>query len=209
VEAMSAKFWDKLAKRYAKQPVADVASYEKKLEITRGYFRPDTQVLEFGCGTGSTAISHAPFVDHIRAIDVSEKMLEIARERAVAAGVTNITFERSTVEAMQAPDGSVDVVLGMSILHLLEDKEAAIEKVHRMLKPDGVFISSTVCLGGSMMRAIAWVAPIGKLLGLLPLLRAFTADHLEGCLTQAGYTIEYRWQPGKNKAVFMVAKKSA
>ena len=69
--APSAKFWDKIAKKYAKQPVADVPSYEKKLEITRGYLSPETQVLEFGCGTGSTAISHAPFVRHIRAIDHS------------------------------------------------------------------------------------------------------------------------------------------
>jgi len=206
---MSEKFWDKIAGRYAKQPIADQASYEKKLEITRGYFHPDTQVLEFGCGTGSTAISHAPFVNHIRAIDVSEKMLEIARKRAGAAGVSNVAFERSTIEAMQAPDGSFDVVLGLSILHLLENKDAAIEKVYRMLKPGGVFITSTVCLGGSITRVIEWVAPIGRLLGLMPMVRAFTADQLEGCLTKAGYTIEHRWQPGKNKAVFIVAKKSA
>lgn len=206
---MSAKFWDRIAKRYARQPVADEAAYEKKLEITRGYFRPDTQVLEFGCGTGSTAISHAPFVEHIRAIDISENMLKIARERAVAAGVANITFERSAFEAIDAPEDSLDVVLGLSILHLLENKEEAIEKVHRMLKPGGVFITSTVCLGGSLMRAVAWIAAVGKLLGLMPMVRAFTADHLEGCLTQAGYTIEHRWQPGKSEAVFMVARKSA
>jgi ubiquinone/menaquinone biosynthesis C-methylase UbiE len=162
-----------MAKGYAKQPIADQASYDKKLEVTRRYLRPDAQVLEFGCGTGSTAVSHAPFLGHIRAIDVSEKMLEIAREKAIAAGVTNIAFERSTIEAMEVPDNSLDVVLGLSILHLLEDKQAVIEMVHRMLKPGGVFITSTACLGGGMMRAIEWVTPIGNLLGLMPKVRAF------------------------------------
>ena len=53
-------FWDRLAKRYARMPVADQAAYETKLEKTRAFLRPDSRVLEFGCGTGSTAILHAP-----------------------------------------------------------------------------------------------------------------------------------------------------
>ena len=45
----SGRFWDRSAERYSKRPVADEASYQKKLAITREYFRPDMQVLEFGC----------------------------------------------------------------------------------------------------------------------------------------------------------------
>ena len=54
------RFWDRVAEGYAKKPVADEAAYQKKLQVTRDYFRPDMEVLEFGCGTGSTAIAHAP-----------------------------------------------------------------------------------------------------------------------------------------------------
>ena len=75
----SNKFWDRIAKRYSKQPIADEAAYQKKLEVTRRYFRPDMEVLEFGCGTGSTAIIQAPYVKHIHAIDISSKMIEIAQ----------------------------------------------------------------------------------------------------------------------------------
>ena len=57
----SSKFWDRIADRYSRRPVADEAAYQKKLEVTRQYFRPEMQVLEFGCGTGSTAIAHAPY----------------------------------------------------------------------------------------------------------------------------------------------------
>jgi len=38
----------------------------------------------------------------------------------------------------------------MSVLHLMEEKEGAIAKVYRLLKPGGVFATSTVCLGDSM-----------------------------------------------------------
>ncbi|MGD1860116.1 MAG: hypothetical protein ACFB0E_09115 [Leptolyngbyaceae cyanobacterium] len=51
---------------------------KKKLTVTRSYFRSDMQVLEIGCGTGSTAILHAPHVNHIRAINFSANMIAIA-----------------------------------------------------------------------------------------------------------------------------------
>ncbi len=62
-----AKFWDKIAERYAKSSIADEATYQKKLQITREYLNPDSEELEIGCGTGSTAILHAPYVKHIHA----------------------------------------------------------------------------------------------------------------------------------------------
>ncbi len=202
------KFWDKHAERYAKSPVADEGAYQKKLEITREYFKPEMEVLEFGCGTGSTAITHAPFVKHIQAIDVSSKMLEIAQGKADANNVKNITFKQSSIDEFNAPDQTFDAVLGLSILHLLENKEEVISKVHKMLKPGGVFVSSTVCLGDTKLKLIKFVAPIGKFVGLLPLLKVFTARELEDSLTHAGFKIDHQWQPDKSKALFIVAKKA-
>lgn len=201
-------FWDRIADRYARKPVPDEAVYQEKLEITRGYLQPETEVLELGCGTGSTAIAHAPHVRHIRATDISSKMLEIARDKAAAAGVDNVTFEQATVEEIEAPDDSVDVVLGLSILHLLEDKDAAISKVHRMLEPGGVFVSSTACVG-DMNPLIRLVLPIARILGLAPLVNVFSSDELAASLEEAGFAIDHRWQPGRGKAVFIVAKKAA
>jgi len=203
----SAKFWDKIANRYSKRPVADEASYQEKLRVTRTYFRPDMEVLEFGCGTGSTAINHSPYVGHIHAIDISSKMIEIAQEKADEGNVSNVTFEQSTIEGVSVPDQSLDAVLGLSILHLLEDKEGAIEKVHRMLKPGGVFVTSTTCLGDSL-KFFKLIAPVGKLFGVMPLLKVFTTAELVASLTDAGFEIDHQWQPGKGKAVFIVAKKA-
>ena len=111
----SAKFWDKIAERYSRRPVADDAAYRKKLEATREYFQPDMEVLEFGCGTGSTAITHAPYVDHIHAIDISKKMIEIAQGKADAKNVENMTFQQSTIDEFSVSDQTLDAVLGLSM----------------------------------------------------------------------------------------------
>lgn len=203
----SAKFWDRMAGRYSKRPVADEAAYEKKLKVTRDYLEPDMKVFEFGCGTGSAAIAHAPYVKHIQAIDISSKMLEIAQGRADAKGVANVTFERSTIDGLGVCDPSFGAVLGLNILHLLDNKEEAIAKAHEMLEPGGAFVTSTACLGDTM-KFFKLIAPIGRFLGLMPLLKVFTAKELEDSLTDAGFEIDYRWQPGKGKAVFIVAKKA-
>ena len=204
--AQSSRFWDKIADKYSKQPIADQASYEKKLSVTREYLRPDMEALEFGCGTGSTALLHAPYVKHIRAIDFSANMIAIARRKAADQNIDNVTFEQASIDALQVPDQSLDIVFGLSILHLLEDKEAVMAKVYKMLKPGGLFVSSTVCIG----EAMSWfkfIAPVGKALGVFPLIQVFKVNDLVESLTQARFSIDHQWQPEKAMTVFIVAQK--
>lgn len=201
-------FWDRLADRYAAQPVADEAAYRTKLAVTRRYLRPDSEVLEFGCGTGSTAIAHAPLIRRLTAIDFSARMLAIARAKAEAASIGNVTFERADITGFPAPDAAYDVVMGHSILHLLKDPRDAMARVFRMLKPGGVFVSSTTCLGDTMAM-IKFLAPLGKALGLLPQLSVMTTADLVADLVAAGFAIEHQWSPGRGKAVFIVARKPA
>jgi SAM-dependent methyltransferase len=114
---------------------------------------------------------------------------------------------------LSVPDGTYDAVLGLNVLHLLANKEAAIAKVYQMLQPGGAFITSTICMGDTM----AWfklIAPIGKALGLFPLVRVFTVKDLETSLIDAGFAIDTQWQPGdyqspigNAKILFIVAKK--
>jgi SAM-dependent methyltransferase len=139
----------------------------------------------------------------------------IAQGKAEAEHIDNVTFEQATIEDLDIPDQSLDAVLGLSILHLLKDKEAAmapmgrsltIARVYQMLKPGGIFVTSTACLGDTM----SWfklIVPIGRLFGFFPFVAVFTTQALEDSLTQAGFELDYQWQPGKDKAVFMVAKK--
>ncbi|MCH9807414.1 MAG: class I SAM-dependent methyltransferase [Alphaproteobacteria bacterium] len=204
----AARFWDRMAKRYARTPIADEASYQRKLQMSREYLRPESEVLEFGCGTGSTALLHAPYVAHILATDISAKMIEIAQGKADKRGIENVTFLQSDIEALEASSPAYDAIFGLSILHLLEDKEATMGQVHRLLKPGGVFISSTVCLAETM-AFFKYIGPIGKFFGLLPHVTVFGKQDLFEALTNAGFEIERQWQPGKGKAVFVVARKPA
>lgn len=201
-----AAFWNKLADKYSRRPVADETAYQKKLEDTRKYFKPDMEVLEIGCGTGSTAIAHAPYVGHIRATDLSTRMIEIAKDKAKAAGIDNVTFEASSIEALNVPDASVDVVMAHSVLHLLEDKEQVIADVHQMLKPGGVFVSSTACIG-DMMLPLRLIIPVGRVLRLFPLVKVFTIGELKGSLEKSGFRIDYEWQPKKSAAAFIICRK--
>jgi 2-polyprenyl-3-methyl-5-hydroxy-6-metoxy-1,4-benzoquinol methylase len=204
--ARSKKFWDRIAKRYAKKPVANEAAYQRKLAKTREYLRPDMEVLEIGCGTGSTAIAHAPYVSHIRATDLSDKMIAIAQDKAAAAGVQNVTFEARAVEDIDAAKESVDAVLALSLLHLVDDREDVIDRIHAMLRPGGIFVSNTVCLGDNM-KWFRFVGPIGRRLGVFPLVRIFTRHELEESLKHAGFEIDHAWQPDM-AVVFIIARKA-
>ena len=205
--AGSKKFWDRIAKRYAKKPVGNEAAYQQKLAKTREYFRPDMEVLEIGCGTGSTAIAHAPYVRQIRATDISDAMIEIAKGKASAAGVENVAFEVLGMEDLDVADESVDAVLTLSLLHLLEDRDAAIARIHAMLRPGGIFVSNTVCVGENM-KWFRFIGPIGRWLGVFPLVRVFTRNELEESVNGAGFQIEHAWQPDK-AVVFIIARKPA
>ncbi|NKC00728.1 MAG: methyltransferase domain-containing protein [Pseudomonadales bacterium] len=201
-------FWDKSAERYAKSPISDEATYNRKLAETQEYLRAEMRLLEFGCGTGSTAIHHAPHVTHIDAIDISEKMLEIGRGKARDAGITNVTFTRGTLSEFNAANESYDAVLGLNVIHLLPNRQEVIAEVARILKPGGVFVSSSVCVGNSLLRFIKFVVPIGKLFGLMPDLYIFTENELSAEIESAGFSLESQWHHGKNGiAVFIIARK--
>jgi ubiquinone/menaquinone biosynthesis C-methylase UbiE len=203
----TSRFWDRTAPKYARMPIADETAYQTKLKITRDYFRPDMELLELGCGTGSTAITHAPYIRHITAIDFSRSMLDIAQERAKAARVENVTFMQADINTYSAPDSSYDMILAMSLLHLLRYPDRAIGHIHKMLKPDGYFVSSTACLGDTM-KFIKFIAPLGKSFGLLPQLTVFANSELVAMLEKQGFAIKNHWQPDKSAAVFIVAQKS-
>lgn len=204
----SDKFWDKTAQKYAQSPVGDEATYQKKLAETQSFFTPNMHILEFGCGTGTTAIHHSPLVQQIDAIDISESMLEIGRGKASEAGVQNITFTRGTLTEFKAEAASLDAVLGLNVIHLVPDRQAVITEAARILKPDGIFVTSTVCLGHSYLRFIKLAVPLGKLLGLMPDVFILTEAELTSEVTDAGFVIERQWHHGKNGiAVFMIARK--
>lgn len=200
-------FWNRIARRYAGAKIADEDIYQRKIEATRARLTPHSVVLEFGCGTGTTAVSHAPHLSRIDAVDVSANMLEIAHGRAAEAGVENITFHEATVQSFSAPPESYDMVMMHSLLHLVDDPGGAVAKAARLLKPGGWLVSSTALIGEDGMHRIRLAILPASFLGLLPRLTKFTSDELRAMHAGAGLEIVEDWKPGPRKALFLVARK--
>lgn len=203
-----ARFWNRMAQRYARTPIRDEASYRQKIEMTQSYMRPDMKVLEIGCGTGTTALIHAAHVAHLDAIDISDAMIGIAVGKAGAEGIGNVTFRQGDLASLGAEDGSYDMVLALNLLHLLSDRGSLIREAFRILRPGGLFVTSTMCLDDALGWTRILIVP-GRALGLLPNLRYFTSDALRRALAGAGFSILEDWQPGPRAALFLIAQKPA
>ncbi|WP_417700517.1 class I SAM-dependent methyltransferase [Pseudophaeobacter sp.] len=188
-----APFWDKIAAKYAEDPIRDEAAYRQALARTCSYLKPDDRVLELGCGTGSTAIELASQVAEITVSDLSQGMLAIARDRAAAAGVGNIHFHQGSVA--QAPEGTFDVVLAHNLLHLLPDLQAALALVSARLPKGALFISKTPCLGETRGSAKYWLfkamIPVMRFLGKAPTspVHFFDITSLEAVIKAAGFEL--------------------
>lgn len=201
----SKTFWDKAAPRYAKSPIRDERSYQKKLTITQNYFRPNWRVLEFGCGTGSTAILHAPYLTHILATDISSEMLAIAKQKVRESGITNVSFQEGTLDSLELEPESFDAILGLNILHLLEDVEGTLVRTRELLKPGGIFVSSTALVAEIKLH---WrlLIPLMQSLGFAPYVNRFNKSELTTLLNRLGFSIDYEWQPTR-ESIFLVSKK--
>lgn len=207
--ANDARFWDRIARKYAAEPIADTAGYERTLERTREYLKGDETAFEFGCGTGTTALKLAPALGRIVATDFSSELIMIAREKAEAEGCSNASFEVTTPDAAPWPDGTFDAAFGFNVLHLVAAREAALQGIHRLLKPGGLFISKTACLK-EMGPIVRLAVPLMQFIGKAPYVAFFSAKELEDEIVGAGFEIIERARHasrGKDARPFLVARK--
>ena len=211
--AADPRFWDRIARKYAANPIRDPAGYERTLERTRHYLKSTGTVLEIGCGTGTTALKLAPSVEHYVAADISGEMIAIGREKAEAQGCGNITFEVSTPNTSPWPDATFDAVLAFNVLHLVAPRAEALAHVRRLLKPDGLFISKTPCLKEMSLLMGVFVSvlvPLMQMLGQAPYVASLSAGDLERDIEAAGFEIIERDRHSSRRRdprPFLVARK--
>jgi ubiquinone/menaquinone biosynthesis C-methylase UbiE len=206
--ADSAEFWDKRADKYSKKPVKDTENYNKTLDCTRKHLSASDEVLEVGCGTGTTALLLAPSVKQITASDISTRMIEIAKEKSVAQKVENVRFDHGTLFDEDLEKGSFDVVMGFNFLHLLEDIPGAVRRVNELLRPGGLFISKTVCLA-EQSRLWSVLLGVAKALGFAPYVRCLEVAELENIITSTDFEIiETGFYPPSPPSRYIVARKS-
>jgi ubiquinone/menaquinone biosynthesis C-methylase UbiE len=207
--ADDARFWNRIARWYAANPVRDAAGYERTLDRTIHYLSGADTVLEFGCGTGTTALRLAPHVSRIVATDISSAMIEIAQEKAAAQSCPNAEFAVATPDLAPGPEGSFDAVLAFNLVHLFADRPSMLARVRQLLKPGGLFVSKTPCLT-EMTRLIRVAVPVMRFFGKAPSHVAFlSAAELESEVEGAGFTIVERARHGstrKDPRIFIVAR---
>ncbi|MGH1407748.1 MAG: class I SAM-dependent methyltransferase [Rhodomicrobiaceae bacterium] len=193
-----AKFWDGVAEKYAKTKITDEESYKYTLERTRSYLTKEDEVLEIGCGTGSTALLLANSVKTLTASDISAEMIRIGREKAEGKGINNIRFmtnEISKAELTPNSEGQThyDAVLAFNILHLLQDLPRNLEQINNMVKPGGYFISKTTCKPTNKISfkflAIMTILPVMQLLGKAPFVKLRKSNEFDKLITNAGFKI--------------------
>lgn len=106
--------------------------------------RTGMRVLDIATGPGEPALTIAPLVapGEVLGIDLSERMIEVARSRAKERKLDNARFEIMDAEKLDLPDASFDAVTCRFGLQIVTDPDRAIAEVHRVLKPGGAFAAS-------------------------------------------------------------------
>lgn len=209
VSASKARFWDKIARKYARDPIADMAGYEKTLQRVQALLRPEHEVLEIGCGTGSTALRLAPGVQRMLATDVSAEMIAIAREKLTAQPIPQLAFRVADADAPEPTPAAWDAVLAFNLLHLVTDLPQALRAAVDALKPGGLLISKTACVA-EMNPLIRLAIPLMRAIGKAPHVLSFKADELQAAMTQQGLeivSVERCDSKGKDIRVFIIARK--
>lgn len=108
------------------------------LELTEG-----SVVLDAGCGPGYDALRMAARVGssgHVTGIDLSERMIAIAREKAAGSGLP-VSFMTGNVCQLDLPDASFDAVREERTLQILDDPGKALDEMVRVLRPGGRLVA--------------------------------------------------------------------
>jgi SAM-dependent methyltransferase len=144
-------------------------------------------VLDLGSGGGADVLISARRVGPAGkaiGLDMTDEMLELARDNAAAAGVENVEFVKGYIEEIPLADASVDVVISNCVINLSADKRRVLAEAARVLKPGGRFAVFDVIADPDMDEATRndmeeWTGCIAG---------ALTRAEFEDALAAAGLT---------------------
>jgi phosphatidylethanolamine/phosphatidyl-N-methylethanolamine N-methyltransferase len=144
-------------------------------------FAPGERLLEVGVGTGINAVMYPPVCD-VTGIDISENMLEKARERIARKGVRNVKLYAMDAANLTFEDDSFDVVYAPFLISVVPDPVAVVREMRRVCRPGGRIVILNHFQ--SENRVLAWLE---RLISPLTVHIGFKSDlDLPAFLTQAG-----------------------
>ena len=127
------------ADHFDDEPVSFFARFGAEL-VNRCGVGPGERVLDVGCGTGHAALAAAAVVwstGSVVGADLALPLLEVARTKASALGVSHVEFVEGDYRALGFPDGAFDVVLCSFAIFLVPDMAGALTELWRMVAPGG------------------------------------------------------------------------
>ncbi len=144
------KFWNKQAKKYDYSERQFERVFKKVISKTKEYLSANDNVLDFGCATGTKTLELAGATKQIHGIDISDEMIKEATKKKNELKNMNASFTHGTIFKNDLEKASFDKIISYGVIHLLDDKEKVIQRIHELLKPEGLFISTTACLKNKM-----------------------------------------------------------